>query len=225
MNLITNYYDLNLSQWEGLAHTACYEHNQEVLHPWTQVKSSAERIFYSLTEAPDLSLIMSLVNSGSETLVFVVFSYLAKYPAKFGKSMENVTTLISRITSWQFTAFTFIRDNSPPFQKYVTRTIMTSLGVFLKILYEDLTTSSELSQYLANLKSNFFKLYLLKSFIDAIEVVDYEMGYVKYRAMVYSFQDNVIPNICDTLMPYFYNIEEGVQISELSFLHGKIEIN
>lgn len=33
MNLITNYYDLNLSQWEGLAHTACYEHNQEVLHP------------------------------------------------------------------------------------------------------------------------------------------------------------------------------------------------
>ncbi len=102
---------------------------------------------------------------------------------------------------------------------------MTSLGIFLKILYEDLTTSAELSQYLANLKSNFFKLYLLKSFIDAVEVVDYEMGYVKYRTMIYSFQDNVIPSICDTLMPYFYNIEEGVQISELSFLQGRIEID
>jgi hypothetical protein len=56
---------------------------------------------------------------------------------------------------------------------------------------------------LANLKSNFFKLYLLKSFIDAVEVVDYDMGYIKYRTMVYSFQDSVIPTICETLMPYF----------------------
>lgn len=139
---------------------------------------------------------MSLINSGSETLVFVLFSYLAKYPHKFGKNIQSVTDLVSCISSWQFTAFTFIRNNAPPFQKYVTRTIMTSLGIFLKILYEDSATSTELSIFLANLKSNFFKLYLLKAFIDAVEIVDYEMGYIKYRTMVYSFQDSVIPMIC-----------------------------
>jgi hypothetical protein len=139
---------------------------------------------------------MSLINSGSETLVFVLFSYLSKYPHKFGRSIQSVTDLVSCISSWQFTAFTFIRNNAPPFQKYVTRTIMTSLGIFLKILYEDSATSTELSIFLANLKSNFFKLYLLKAFVDAVEVVDYEMGYIKYRTMVYSFQDNVIPMIC-----------------------------
>ena len=139
---------------------------------------------------------MSLINTGSETLVFVLFSYLSKYPHQFGKSIHSVTDLVSCISSWQFTAFTFIRNNAPPFQKYVTRTIMTSLGIFLKILYEDCATSAELSIFLANLKSNFFKLYLLKAFIDAVEVVDYEMGYIKYRTMVYSFQDNVIPMIC-----------------------------
>lgn len=139
---------------------------------------------------------MSLINSGSETLVFVLFSYLSKYPHKFGKNIQSVTDLVSCISSWQFTAFTFIRNNAPPFQKYVTRTIMTSLGIFLKILYEDSATSTELSIFLANLKSNFFKLYLLKAFIDAVEIVDYEMGYIKYRTMVYSFQDSVIPMIC-----------------------------
>ena len=30
MNLITNYYELSLEHWEGLARTACFEVNQEV---------------------------------------------------------------------------------------------------------------------------------------------------------------------------------------------------
>jgi hypothetical protein len=73
---------------------------------------------------------------------------------------------------------------------------MTSLGVFLKILYETKESGDKLLPFLVNLESNFFKLYLLKSFVDAIEVIDYDMGYIKYRLMVYSFQDNVIPMIC-----------------------------
>ena len=45
------------------------------------------------------------------------------------------------------------------------------------------------------------------------KVVDYDMGYISYRLMVYNFQDNAIPMICDVLMPYFYGIEEGVQMT------------
>lgn len=56
------------------------------------------------------------------------------------------------------------------------------------------------------MKPSYFKLYILKSFVDAVEVIDYEMGYMKYRTMVYNFQDNIIPMICEVLMPYFYNI-------------------
>lgn len=80
---------------------------------------------------------MLLINAGSDTLVFVVFSYLTKYPHSFAKNMQNVTFLVQSVASWQFEAFTLIRNNHPPFEKYVTRTIMTSLGVFLKILYEN----------------------------------------------------------------------------------------
>jgi hypothetical protein len=73
---------------------------------------------------------------------------------------------------------------------------MTTLGIFLKISYENASTSHLILDFLINLQSKYLKLYLLKSFVDAVEAVDYEMGYMRYRMMVYSFQDNAIPMIC-----------------------------
>jgi hypothetical protein len=43
---------------------------------------------------------------------------------------------------------------------------------------------------------NFFKIYILKTFIEMVEIVDVEMGYMRFRTMVYAFQDKVIPVIC-----------------------------
>lgn len=85
-------------------------------------------------------------------------------------------------------------------------------------------TTNDLVGFLINLPSNFFKLYLFKAFVDAVEVVDYDMGYMRYRTMVYAFQDKVIPLICDTLLPYFYNIEECVQITEISILQEHLNV-
>ena len=73
---------------------------------------------------------------------------------------------------------------------------MTTLGIFLKISYENTATTQQILDFLIKLESKYIKLYLLKSFVDAVEVVDYEMGYMRYRMMVYSFQDNAIPMIC-----------------------------
>ena len=73
---------------------------------------------------------------------------------------------------------------------------MTTLGIFLKISYENTATTQPILDFLIKLESKYMKLYLLKSFVDAVEVVDYEMGYMRYRMMVYSFQDNAIPMIC-----------------------------
>jgi hypothetical protein len=46
------------------------------------------------------------------------------------------------------------------------------------------------------MEPTYFKLLVLKTFIETIEIVDSEMGYMRYRTMVYSFQDNVIPMMC-----------------------------
>ena len=73
---------------------------------------------------------------------------------------------------------------------------MTTLGIFLKISYENTATTQQILDFLIKLESKYMKLYLLKSFVDAVEVVDYEMGYMRYRMMIYSFQDNAIPMIC-----------------------------
>jgi hypothetical protein len=63
---------------------------------------------------------------------------------------------------------------------------------------------------------NFFKIYILKIFIETVEIVDVELGYMRFRTMVYAFQDNVIPMICDTLMPFFHNFEDGLRINDLT---------
>ena len=83
----------------------------------------------------------------------------------------------------------------------------------MKELFANETTQGALTHWLETLTSDYFKLYLLRHLIDAIEVIDTEMGYLRYRTMVYAFQDNVIPLICDMLMPYFYAMEEGVRMS------------
>ena len=73
---------------------------------------------------------------------------------------------------------------------------------------------------------NFFKIFVLKTFIEVVEVVDVDMGYMRFRTMVYAFQDNVIPMICDTLMPFFLNFEEGLRINDLTAtLQSKLEVN
>ena len=95
----------------------------------------------------------------------------------------------------------------------------------MKILYEKKETSEELLEFLKGLPLNFLKVYILKTFIETVEVVDSEMGYMRFRTMVYSFQDNVIPVICEILMPFFYAFEEGLKINELSFLQSRMDVN
>jgi hypothetical protein len=51
--------------------------------------------------------------------------------------MANVLSLIEAIGYWQFRSFTFVRQNEVALQKYITRTIMNALGIFLKIAYEN----------------------------------------------------------------------------------------
>lgn len=63
---------------------------------------------------------------------------------------------------------------------------------------------------------NYLKIYILKTFIETIEIVDSEMGYMRFRAMAYSFQDNMIPMICDTLIPFFNNFEDSIRVSDLT---------
>lgn len=92
----------------------------------------------------------------------------------------------------------------------------------MKGLYENGELSALLVGYIEHLRLGYFKIYILKCFIEAVEVIDTDMGYMRFRSMVYSFQDNVIPLICETLMPFFENFEEGVRISELELLQSKL---
>ena len=73
---------------------------------------------------------------------------------------------------------------------------MATMGVLMKYLYENGENAKGLLTYLESMPINFFKIYTLKVFIETVEVVDVDIGYMRFRTMVYAFQDHVIPMIC-----------------------------
>jgi len=62
----------------------------------------------------------------------------------------------------------FLRPEAPLCQNYVTKTIMTALGVLMKILYENSETVNMLIKWVESLPLTYFKVYLLKNFIEAV---------------------------------------------------------
>jgi hypothetical protein len=62
----------------------------------------------------------------------------------------------------------FLRPEAPLCQNFVTKTIMNALGVFMKILYENSETMNLLIKFVESMPLSYFKVYLLKSFIEAV---------------------------------------------------------
>lgn len=134
--------------------------------------------------------------------------------------------LMQVISRWQLQEFNFIRPGHKPFQLFVTKTIMLTLGTFMKWLYEKESTSRELIGELEKMPLNYLKIYILKTFIETVEIVDSEMGYMRFRSMIYSFQDNIIPMICDTLIPFFHNFEDSIRVSDLTVnIETKLDVS
>ena len=76
------------------------------------------------------------------------------------------------ISRWQLQEFNFIRPGHKQFLPFVTRTIMLTLGTFMKWLYEKEGTSKELVGELEKMPLNYLKIYILKTFIETVEIVD-----------------------------------------------------
>ena len=49
---------------------------------------------------------------------------------------------------------------------------------------------------------------------------------MRFRSMIYSFQDNIIPMICDTLIPFFHNFEDSIRVSDLTVnIEAKLDVS
>lgn len=154
----------------------------------------------------------------------MLFSYIAKNSHHLGQSTEFFEGMARVVGSWPLAGSSFRRDGARVMEKYCARTILMALGKLMKVLYASDKTQEWLVRWVETSPGDYFKLALLKEFIEAVEVIDSEMGYLPYRTMVYAFQDNVIPLVCDVLMPFFYAMEEGVRVSELSQMQAHLNV-
>ena len=75
------------------------------------------------------------MQNGSDMLVFALFSYIGKYPQLFTKNSSFFFGLMQILGGWQLREFNFVREGKTQFQGFVTKTIMTTVGTLMKILY------------------------------------------------------------------------------------------
>lgn len=58
-----------------------------------------------------------------------------------------------------------------------------------------------------------------------INVVDNSIGFVKYKALIQTFQSKIIPIIFTKLVPFFLGINDSMELKELSSLQQNLTIN
>jgi hypothetical protein len=61
--------------------------------------------------------------------------------------------------------------------------------------------------------------------ITSVSEVDTKMGFLGYRSLTYSFQDEAICQIMQVVMPYFNKLSEGVKFNELASLQKNLSVS
>ena len=51
------------------------------------------------------------------------------------------------------------------------------------------------------------------------------MGFLAYRGLSYSFQDEAMCQLMQAVMPYFNRLSEGVKFNELAALQSNLSVN
>lgn len=68
------------------------------------------------------------------------------------------------------------------------------------------------------------RLLLWTYMIHSVSEMDAKMGFLAYRNMSYSFQDDGIFHIMKSVLPYFNRLAEGVKFNELTALQSNLSV-
>lgn len=108
----------------------------------------------------------------------------------------------------------------------VEKTYGEFMGICLKLLFQKPENRDAINDFLDGLGGKpHYRLFLYFHFIDSFSTIDEDINYVEYRTLLASFQDTYIPRIFEALSPYFINISDAMDISELAILHDALSLS
>lgn len=136
--------------------------------------------------------------------------------------MEQVAAQLAR---WMRPDGNFTRSNGEVLEKAVEALLGDYVGGCLKRFFARKGSEQAVGEWLGrgNLHAH-FRLYLFYHFIENVSTPDTKMPFVDYRSLCYSFQDSILPPIFDSLIPYFLNFEQAIQLSELTALQESLQL-
>ena len=148
-------------------------------------------------------------------MLFVFLSYInKKIPQHPAQSFQIFTTLTSHTLSWLHQPLTLHRPHeSTPLKPYISNTLGLTLGTCMKHLFLDPSSKTTLISYLKSEQNASLKIFLYKNFIEVVSTIDNAMEYVGYRTLVYSFQEEILPDIVRQVYPWFDRLAHDMRVN------------
>lgn len=112
-----------------------------------------------------------------------------------------------------------------PLQLYIENSVGRTIGQCLKYIYLQKEMGDWLTMFIKERANLRYRLYLWKLLIQTVSVVDNDLSFLVYRSMIYSFQENVIPLIMDSLLPYFQSVKEEIEVNDLAYMQSHLTVS
>jgi hypothetical protein len=136
--------------------------------------------------------------------------------------MEQIS---AKLRDWMRIDGNFMRRNSEVLDKAVEGLLGNYVGGCLKRFFANKHHEHLVGEFLRGNLNAHFRLYLFYHFIENVSTPDTKMPFVDYRSLSYNFQDTILPLIFDSLIPYFLNFEQAIEVSELSALQERLHLH
>ena len=99
-----------------------------------------------------------------------------------------------------------MRGNGNQLESHVVNTVFKFLGKALKELFKIATNERGVVEWLKiPEQGDKYRLYLFLAFSEQVSILDTDLGFIPYKTLLQSFQDSVIPEMVNVLMPFFMN--------------------
>jgi hypothetical protein len=70
-----------------------------------------------------------------------------------------------------------------------------------------------------------YRLFLFYTFIEQVSLFDSALGFIPYKSLLQSFQENVIPEMFVMFYPYFMNFSEAMEVAGLTELQNNLSLS
>lgn len=156
--------------------------------------------------------------------MFVICEYLFQNLAGYKDAKGLLQLLVRSLLGWRIGIASFSRGGNP-LKPFVLNSVTRLIGELMKTVFNvDHENKLWLFDFIKSVDEQ-AGLLLWTYFIASVSEMDVKMGFLAFRNMSYSFQDEAVCQLMSAVLPYFNRLSEVIKFNELAALQSNLSVN